>query len=182
MEKLTNEPTNPLNIPPRHPELSPRDYVFAGYKTETMMQQEIAKKQTLTRGMRNNNPLNIEKGNNWQGERSQQSDRRFEEFISLEYGLRAGFRILKKYISRPPRGYGQDTLTRIISRWAPPTENATDRYIDFVATRAGISKSEKIRWEDKAKLCRIVQAMCIMESNTTIPMGRIETAYELAKL
>ena len=181
MGRLTTEPTNPLRIRPDHPDLSPRDYYWTAWRTEKMITEEMNKKQTLTRGIRNNNPLNIEKGNNWQGERAPQSDRRFEEFVSLEYGLRAGFKILKKYMARPPRGYGQDTLARIISRWAPPSENTTDQYIDFVSVRSGVSKSERLRWEDKQKLCRIVQAMCIMESNETIPMGRIETAYELAK-
>lgn len=130
--------------------------------------------------MRNNNPLNIEKGNCWQGERNPQTDRRFEEFISLEYGLRAGFLILKKYLARPPKGYGLQTLSQIINRWAPPTENNTSHYIDFVATRAQVGKTEKLRWTDKNKLCRIVQAMCIMESNADISFGRIENAYGLA--
>lgn len=182
MEKLINELTNLLRIRPDHPDLSPRDYYWTPWRTEKKITELMTQKQTLTRGIRNNNPLNIEKGNNWQGERNRQSDRRFEEFISIEYGLRAGFKILRKYMARPPRGYGQDTLARIISRWAPPSENATDQYIDFVSVRSGVSKSERLSWNDKPKLCRIVQAMCIMESNVTIPMGRIETAYELAKL
>lgn len=178
---LHQENRNPLHIPANHPDLKPRDYIFALWKTEKMMQSEMTNKQILTRGLRNNNPLNIEKGNNWQGEQQPQSDRRFEEFVSLEYGLRAGFIILKKYIARPPRGYGQDTIARIISKWAPHTENATEHYINFVSAKTGILKSERLRWEDKSKLCAIVRAMAIMESGMEIPMGRIETAYELAK-
>ena len=51
------------------------------------------------RGIRNNNPLNIRKGNNWQGEISPQSDKEFEQFESMTMGVRAGMKILRNYIT-----------------------------------------------------------------------------------
>ena len=57
------------------------------------------KKKIVPRGIRNNNPLNIVKGQNWKGERHPQTDRRFEEFESMQYGIRAGFKLLRNYIT-----------------------------------------------------------------------------------
>ena len=92
------------------------------------------------RGIRNNNPLNIRKGSNWKGERPNQKDRAFEEFQTMQYGIRAGFIILRKYVT----GYNGltnkfNTIEKIVRRWAPPTENVTQRYIDFVAKDMGIT-------------------------------------------
>ena len=38
----------------------------------------------VPRGIRNNNPLNIRKGNNWKGERPNQTDKAFEEFETMQ--------------------------------------------------------------------------------------------------
>ena len=53
----------------------------------------------LPRGIRNNNPLNIRKGNNWKGERPNQTDKEFEEFESMQMGLRAAFILLRNYMT-----------------------------------------------------------------------------------
>ena len=37
------------------------------------------------RGIRNNNPLNIRVGNNWQGERKPNTDGAFEQFTTMQY-------------------------------------------------------------------------------------------------
>lgn len=130
------------------------------------------------RGIRNNNPLNIRKGNNWQGERHPQTDTAFEEFTSIEMGLRAGFIILRNYLcKRPPI----NTISRIISRWAPTSENNTAAYIREVSRRSGINPDIAIKFTDKNLLCRIVQAMCWVECGQEVGFGRIENAYELAK-
>lgn len=131
----------------------------------------------LPRGIRNNNPLNIRKGNDWQGERHPQTDAAFEEFKSLEWGIRAGFLILFNYIAkRPPI----DTPSAIVRRWAPPSENATQRYIDIVCQRSGLTPDGRIKKTDKNKLCRLVAAMCYVECGQDISFGRIENAYEMA--
>ena len=129
------------------------------------------------RGIRNNNPLNIRKGNDWQGERHPQTDPAFEEFQSVEMGLRAGFIIIRNYIkARPPH----DTLRKIITRWAPANENNTAAYIKTVTEKSLVEPDERLKFTDKNKLCRIVSAMCIVECGQTISFGRIENAYEMA--
>lgn len=134
--------------------------------------------QQVPRGIRNNNPLNIRKGNNWQGERQPQTDTAFEEFTSMEMGLRAGFIILRNYMTkRPPC----NTIAKIISRWAPTNENNTTAYIKEVARRSGINADEIIKFTEKNKMCRVVQAMCWVECGQEVGFGRIENAYEYSK-
>ena len=50
------------------------------------------------RGMRNNNPLNIIKSEkiNWQGEVKPSTDPNFAQFETLEYGLRAAFKLSRR--------------------------------------------------------------------------------------
>lgn len=81
------------------------------------------------RGFRNNNPLNIRKGNNWKGLAPIQSDKQFCVFTEMRFGIRAALYLLKKYYLK----YRLHTLYDIISRWAPESENATLQYCKIVA-------------------------------------------------
>ena len=132
------------------------------------------------RGIRNNNPLNIRKGSNWKGERPVQTDKSFEEFETMEMGIRAGFKLLKNYVT----GYGgkvkpYDTIDKIIRRWAPPTENATEKYIQFVSDDAGLHRYKKIEWRNKSAMVRIVNAMIFVECGQRVDMNIISSAYDL---
>lgn len=134
----------------------------------------------LPRGIRNNNPLNIRKGNGWQGERKNQTDPAFEEFVSMTYGLRAGFKVLKNYQAESlPRQKRADTIRKIIRRWAPPSENMTDRYIQTVAKLTGCHPDEVIHFRDRTKMVALVHAMCRVECGEDIDVGLIESAYDL---
>ena len=132
------------------------------------------------RGIRNNNPLNIRKGNDWQGERHPQTDRAFEEFTSLTWGLRAGFLLLKRYMAPKPGGYNCHCVQDIIERWAPPTENATVAYIRSVCNDTGLTARQPIFYRQKAIMCKLVNAMCRVECGQTVPMDMILQAYDLA--
>jgi hypothetical protein len=85
------------------------------------------------RGIRNNNPLNIRIGNNWQGETSAGLESEFEVFQSPEYGIRAAARLLRNYRDI----YGLNTIRGIINRWAPPNENNTTAYIASMVQKVG---------------------------------------------
>lgn len=134
----------------------------------------------LARGIRNNNPLNIIKGNNWKGERNPQTDKRFEEFVSLEYGIRAGFIIMRNNMRETlPKNRQCNTIRKLISRWAPPSENVTSKYIDFVAKKTGLHPDEEIRYREKGKMCAICDAMIRMECGQIIDLKIIESAYDM---
>jgi hypothetical protein len=91
---------------------------------------------TQPRGIRNNNPGNIDRrpGVNWQGMAPDQSaDPRFIVFSAPEWGIRAIARVLRSYQQR-----GAVTIAQIISTWAPPGENDTTAYIASVSNEVGI--------------------------------------------
>lgn len=134
----------------------------------------------LPRGIRNNNPLNIRKGNNWKGERQQQTDPSFEEFESIQMGLRAGFIILRNYqrISLAPK-MRANTIRKIINRWAPSSENNTLKYIETVAKRSGLNPDELIAYRDKPRMLAVVEAMCFVECGQAIDKEIISSAYDL---
>lgn len=129
----------------------------------------------LPRGIRNCNPLNIRIGNKWKGEVASPTDKEFEQFSCMHYGLRAGFVLLRRYIER----YHLDTVTEIISRWAPATENNTQAYINRVCERMGISALEKISFSDRKTMVSLVDAMILNECGTTIANDLIEDAYTI---
>ena len=137
-------------------------------------------KKVEPRGIRNNNPLNIRKGNNWKGERQPQKDPAFEEFESMEWGIRAGFIILRKYI----RGYNGltekfNTIEKIIARWAPASENNTQAYIEAVAKRTGIPRTQRLSFSQRNYMVAIVEAMIMVECGQPIDRAIIESAYDM---
>lgn len=75
-----------------------------------------------------NNPFNIRMfpGNNWKG--FDGVTKGFCNFIDIRYGLRAGFILLRNYV------YKKDlwSVEKVVSRYAPPSENDTRGYISYV--------------------------------------------------
>ena len=55
--------------------------------------------------------------------------RGFVEFETREHGIRAWLVLMRNYRRR----YGCRTIRQIVTRFAPPTENQTERYIRFCA-------------------------------------------------
>ena len=76
-----------------------------------------------------NNVLNIRASRSftWLGQTG--STRGFCDFEGIEMCRRAGLYLLMRSYRRA----GVVTLADVIKRWAPPTENETNKYIDFVA-------------------------------------------------
>lgn len=94
---------------------------------------------SMVRGIRNNNPLNIRLGDNWDGLAPQQTDGAFCQFIDAIYGIRAAARILTNYAKS-----GANTIEKIISKWAPQSENDTESYIAAVESRTGFKRNKVI--------------------------------------
>lgn len=116
---------------------------------------------SLPRGYRNNNPLNVRKNaaNAWKGKVVPGSDPAFEQFITMAYGYRCALYLLRKYI-----GQGHNTIRKIVTKWAPPSENNTSGYVSNVATRTGIGADTVIDRNDQQKLCKIAWAMAWVEN------------------
>lgn len=97
------------------------------------------------------------------------TDKQFKQFKSNAYGYRAGFRILLTYITR----YHINTLRGMLHRFAPMSENATEKYIETVSKRAAVDPDEVIRTVDKEMLIRIVAAMSYVENGVEADMSEV---------
>lgn len=132
----------------------------------------------ISRGLRNNNPLNIEKtkgGNPWLGEIVPSADSRFAQFKSMAYGYRAAFKLLNNY----QRNYGLDTIRKMISRWAPSNENHTDAYVETVSNRSGVPANSRITTTNHDVMVPIVAAMSYVENGVEARMSDVEAGWEL---
>lgn len=95
------------------------------------------------KGIKLNNVFDIEKSNiQWQG-LVEGTDSVFCTFSSPVYGLRAGFIDLKTKINEKI-----DTITKIITKFAPPNENDTVAYIAAVSKRTGIGRDKELFQKD----------------------------------
>jgi hypothetical protein len=112
---------------------------------------------TAPRGIRNNNPGNIRWGDAWQGliDPSQRTDPSFCQFTEPVYGIRAMARIFAKYSD----AYGLTTVRGIIGRWAPPSENNTDAYVQNVANLIGVGPDDKINVHDTRTMDTLIKAV-----------------------
>lgn len=132
----------------------------------------------ISRGLRNNNPLNIEKtkgGNPWLGEIVPSADSRFAQFRSMAYGYRAAFKLLNNY----QKNYGLDTIRKMISRWAPSNENHTDAYVEAVSNRSGVPANSRITTTNRDVMVPIVAAMSYVENGVEARMADVEAGWEL---
>ena len=116
------------------------------------------------RGERNNNPLNIRKSSQWFHGEVQGNDPEFKTFDSPENGIRAGAAILHTYFVH----YGLNTITKVISRWAPPNENDTDAYIEAVAQGAKFGAYQVLNFNDPKVLAAVIKPMIKVEDGEVI--------------
>jgi hypothetical protein len=104
------------------------------------------------------NPFNLrDYGQDWQGQVG--SDAGFVAFEDEAYGARAADKLLENYGRS-----GANTLQDVIAKFAPPNENDTSAYIDFVSRRTGIDPTESIDLEDPLTRATVLSAMGKMES------------------
>ena len=123
----------------------------------------------MTRGIRNNNPLNIRhSADHWQGAREEQTDKAFVQFNTMAYGYRAAWKTLQTYYKRLKEKKKHFTVENIIQRWAPPTENDTKQYIRTVLRLSGIGGKENLlppnNVESYGRLSALMIAMTVMEN------------------
>lgn len=114
-------------------------------------------KKPLPRGIRNNNPGNIDRTTDrWLGMSADQSgDSRFVVFNTPEHGIRALLRVLINYQER----HGLWTLRGIIDRWAPPVENNTSAYVMHASRLSEFDPDERIDMLDKDAALRVAKAI-----------------------
>jgi hypothetical protein len=123
----------------------------AEYEYAKAKSVEIAK----TLNVLNNNPGNLrDEGDDWEG--STGVNKGFTTFDTPQAGVRAMSKVLDTY----HKDYGLNTISEIINRWAPPSENNTTNYINTVSNLTGIDADTPLTKDDRAKL---IKAMIRME-------------------
>lgn len=132
----------------------------------------------IPRGFRCCNPGNLKEDpkdkTKWVGERATDDDPIFEEFETMEYGLRAMLIVIRTYI----RKKGLNTIEKIIPVYAPSIENNVEMYIQTVEIISGFCRDAVIDF-DYDTMKRIIPAMVYHENGRPLPKGVFERAWEL---
>jgi hypothetical protein len=132
-------------------------------------------KEDVPRGVRNNNPGNIDfrEDTVWEGQLGREKNKgRFVRFDTPEKGVRAMTKILQTYNDR-----GQRTLKDIIfgipdkdgvrqMGWAPEVENDSQGYVDFLVDRTGFKQGEPLDLTDHETLLKVLSGIIRFENGT----------------
>lgn len=127
------------------------------------------------RGIRNNNPGNIrDTGAAWVGRTG--SDGAFVTFDTPANGIRALAVLLRNY----QRNYHLDTVSAILARYAPASENNTAAYVAHVAGLMGVGANQRIDLGDPVTLQNLVSAIITHENGVNPYDGATIAAGVLA--
>jgi hypothetical protein len=121
-------------------------------------------RKDLSRGIRNNNPGNLIITNEtWKGKISKKlnTDGRFEQFTDIKFGIRAMLRDLIHDIDK-----GKNTIRKLISEYAPKSENNTELYIQSVCKALSLAPDEQIKNVDSLFLVTLARSIIKYENGT----------------
>ena len=113
-----------------------------------------------TRNWRNNNPGNIEAGSFATGQGAIGSDGRFAIFPDMPTGRKTLSTLLTS------RSYIALTIEQAMERYAPPSENDTNAYTNFISTRVGVNSSTQMSDLTSDQLAAFVDAIYHFEGGT----------------
>ena len=128
----------------------------------------------LTRGMRNNNPLNLSYRN---GQGAIGTDGRFGVYGTMEAGVAADTKQLLLYQDRD----GLNTVRGIISKWAPKTDgNDVASYVAQVSKQMGVDPDAPLNLHDTTTAQSLVMAMARRESGMNLDTGVAQRGVAMA--
>jgi len=126
-------------------------------------------------GQRINNPFNIRQyDQGFLGESGEDSG--FVSFEDPMYGVRAADRVLTTYGTKR----GINTIRGLINRFAPPSENDTRNYVNYISGQLGIDPDAEVDLSDPEMRARILSPMAMMESRSEYSPGQITEMIEMA--
>lgn len=99
----------------------------------------------------------------WVGQVGSQNG--FVKFSTPEYGVRALFKVINTYSTK----YKLDTISKIITKFAPPTENNTASYIQGVSKDLGVDPDAKLNLADPNIRSNLVRSIIKKETGYTAP-------------
>lgn len=109
----------------------------------------------VPKGLRNNNPGNLE----FRGQAGASSDGRFARFGTPGEGLSALAAQLDLYNQR-----GLNTISKVVSRWAPPNENDTAAYVAAVSRKMNVAPNAKLDLRDANVLSKLMGSIIGQEN------------------
>ena len=130
----------------------------------------------MSRGLRNNNPGNIRQSTiRYRGEIMPSRDPAFKQFRTVRWGYRAMFMLLHTYQKK----HGLHTLESMISRYAPPVENNTGKYLQAICRWSGIAPGRILNTLDGQTMIAVACAMSRMENGIPAVREDVEAGWEL---
>jgi hypothetical protein len=112
-----------------------------------------------------NNPGNIRYNPAFKG--CVGSSKGFCKFSSMGFGYRAILTLLTTYYTK----YGLTTIRGIFNRYAPPTENNTESYINLVSRKTGYAADQVLSKED---LIKLIPAIVLQENSINVNIETVQ--------
>jgi hypothetical protein len=111
----------------------------------------------------------------------QREEERFCVFKQAKWGIRAIARTIITYQDKRKAKDGSaiDTVQEIIDRWAPPIENDTDAYANYVRSKLYVERGEVVDVHSYKHMMPLVKAI-VMHENGEQPQGQIDAGLVLA--
>ncbi|NWC11939.1 hypothetical protein HX776_24435 [Pseudomonas agarici] len=117
--------------------------------------------KTLPRGVRNNNPGNLNFAGQNGATKEEGPNGRFAKFSTMEEGVGALVKQLRRYEDR-----GDDTLRAIINKYAPSSENNTGAYMSTLSKQLGVGYDQKLDQNDTKQLMALVKGIINHENGS----------------
>ncbi|MGC0155034.1 hypothetical protein ACPRNU_21455 [Chromobacterium vaccinii] len=135
----------------------------AGQRLAQAAQPELPQKaqsaKALPRGVRNNNPGNLQFVGQAGAVKEAGAGGRFAVFDTPEAGLNAMAKQLKRYSNS-----GLTSVQSIIQKWAPKSENNTAAYVAAVAKRMGVDSNQRLNLGSTDVMRSLMDAMIVREN------------------
>lgn len=133
--------------------------------------------QQAPRGIRNNNPGNLNYVGQAGATKEGGPNGRFAVFGSMQEGVAALVRQIGLYVKR-----GRNTIRKILEVYAPPGENNTNAYIAAVSKALGIGPDDALDTENAQQVIGLVRAIANHENGKGhVSDADITGGYQLAK-
>lgn len=113
----------------------------------------------MPRGIRNNNPGNLNFAGQAGATKEGGAGGRFARFSSMESGVAALVKQIGLYVGR-----GKNTIRKILETYAPSSENNTGAYISAVSRALGISADEPLDLDNANQVMGLVKAIANHEN------------------
>lgn len=130
------------------------------------------------RGVRNNNPGNLNFAGQAGATLEGGSNARFAKFGSMQEGVAALVNQIGLYGKR-----GKNTIRQIVSTFAPSSENDTNAYIAAVSKQMGIGPDDTLDLNSAAQVQALVKAIVRQEGNASgVTDEQIAQGFAMSKL